>query len=270
MLRKEKKSININNNKIDINFKFICEKCDKIFNKKHLLKQHLNRVHINCEFKCKKCNKIFDKVLKLKTHYKVIHDILKPIIFQCDKCEQNFETQIQLNNHRLKSHLKIVNDFKISRNTVQNFEDLISKKDKKFECNKCQIIVESKQSLDLHNEEKHPLIKCYYNECNYETNDEKNFKRHELNHLKPKKYKCVWNECDKSFTFSKDLYKHKINEHNSGHSYRCVWPECEQGFKSQFYLDKHMLRHTGFRCKRKDCDQTFTHLGALRFHQSKH
>jgi hypothetical protein len=146
---------------------------------------------------------------------------------------------------------------------------LIPKKDK-FECNKCQIIVESKESLNLHKEENHPLIKCYYNECSYETNDEKCFKRHEFNHLKPKKYKCVWNECDKSLLLVKIYINIRLMNTIEITAIGVFGSNvAKDSVKSQFYLDKHKLRHTGFRCKHKNCDQTFTHLVVLRFH-SKH
>ena len=81
---------------------FLCEFCDKQFQKKNYLKGHLAAVHgQGKEFICDECGDKF----RTKAYYVIhrrIHTGERP--YKCDKCEKNYRDASSLNTHKVRSH----------------------------------------------------------------------------------------------------------------------------------------------------------------------
>ncbi|KAJ6644218.1 Zinc finger protein, partial [Pseudolycoriella hygida] len=79
---------------------FVCDTCNKTFNSKNKIKQHLV-THINegrRKFLCVKCGNQFCSKFGLTQHIRAIHD--KEQRFQCTKCSRKFA-----HKHNLKTHM---------------------------------------------------------------------------------------------------------------------------------------------------------------------
>ena len=99
---------------------FKCEKCDKTFLERHLLKKHVSHVHENVSeepqqshvhdkiklartFGCDICGKKYNQMTSLKSHMN-IHAGVKP--YECDLCKEKFFTRNQVKCHKISKHTK--------------------------------------------------------------------------------------------------------------------------------------------------------------------
>lgn len=103
MLSKEiKRSVNINN---DITKEIQCRVCGQILEKR-LLKQHIGMTHPQ-SVKCSNCDRTFETRRDLEEHLKE-HDIQKE--FKCDQCASEFFLEWRLKRH-LRGHTDINRKF---------------------------------------------------------------------------------------------------------------------------------------------------------------
>ena len=68
--------------------KIQCDKCEKRFNIKSVLRNHLAEIHGENSIKCKECNKGFGTENRLNRHVKFRHDKVKN--YKCDICGKGF------------------------------------------------------------------------------------------------------------------------------------------------------------------------------------
>ena len=74
---------------------FNCKSCSKIFPDKNMLRVHITESHPKL-FKCQHCEKTFDVRFKLENHLEE-HEIQK--LFKCQRCESNFFLKWRLEKH---------------------------------------------------------------------------------------------------------------------------------------------------------------------------
>ena len=74
-----------------------CQKCGKMFNMSHYLKQHQEKGLCERVFDCLLCKKKFNNSSALKLHERLTHESERP--FSCKKCEKTFKTANKLSIH---------------------------------------------------------------------------------------------------------------------------------------------------------------------------
>ena len=83
--------------------KFKCDKCDKCFSRKSILKHHFESHHAKKTlFKCEQCPKTFWMKSYLATHVKMMHENYRP--HKCDICHQGFVYKRDVVSHKKHVH----------------------------------------------------------------------------------------------------------------------------------------------------------------------
>ena len=83
--------------------KFSCNKCEKSFQSKYLLRRHSEVVHEGLKnYKCDKCSKTFSDAGNMRKHIACVHENLKP--YQCDDCGKAYGQSNDLRRHIKKFH----------------------------------------------------------------------------------------------------------------------------------------------------------------------
>ena len=82
---------------VEVEKKFQCEICQKLFRKKHKLTEHKKFHPDEKKFQCPSCGKCFVQSCDLRRHERT-HTGEKP--FQCKTCKKSFAQSYSLNEHR--------------------------------------------------------------------------------------------------------------------------------------------------------------------------
>ena len=83
--------------------KFKCDKCDKCFSRKSILKHHFESHHAKKTlYQCEQCPKTFWMKSYLATHVKMIHENYRP--HKCDICQQGFVYKRDVVGHKKHVH----------------------------------------------------------------------------------------------------------------------------------------------------------------------
>ena len=162
--------------------KYVCPTCEKSFNIRVFLFNHLKYVHNidksdYCsieQFDCAVCVKSFTSEKKLKYHNKLLHD--KEQILKCDLCEKSFSNMKNLKSHKsrhIKNHI----------------------------CDVCGSGWSHKGKLRLHHlyvhasdEERNKATTYICTNCPLRFYTQKRLDEHELVHSVTKNYQC--NQCE--------------------------------------------------------------------------
>ena len=86
-----------NHNKLHLNDKYYCNRCEKKFATKEYLIKHQKKVHTDAQFQCNECDDKFKTKDQLKKHVLTIH--LK-IEYNCESCCQKFTRPDNLKRHK--------------------------------------------------------------------------------------------------------------------------------------------------------------------------
>lgn len=79
--------------------------CSRVCSSKYNLRRHVNSTHLQIRsFKCERCDKRFTSKQILKEHF-YIHTDEKPFTCVEDDCNKSFRQASQLNVHRKKVHM---------------------------------------------------------------------------------------------------------------------------------------------------------------------
>ena len=92
--------------KKSIGRKFKCKQCGKTFLKANHLDDHVNSVHLKKIFPCHVCEKIFNHRSNLGQHMKKDHPEVN-VQLPCDQCKKTFKYKHSLIEHIEKVHHKL-------------------------------------------------------------------------------------------------------------------------------------------------------------------
>ncbi|XP_071454425.1 zinc finger protein Paris-like [Hetaerina americana] len=146
----------------------VCKICNKVFEQRDLLKDHVMHVHLNkvMQFKCDVCLEVFKRKHDLASHVKLVHALKKT--HQCDFCSKNF-----LNFSKLKIHM--------STHTEE----------RPFKCALCSKVLAGKILLQRHML-THTVERPHRCEiCSKTFITKSHLKRHMLTHTAEKQHKYV-------------------------------------------------------------------------------
>ncbi|KAI4471512.1 zinc finger and scan domain-containing [Holotrichia oblita] len=214
---------------------FVCEVCDKRFNKKYHLECHMVTHTKAKPYKCDGCEKRFGTTQSLLLH-KRTHTGEKP--YTCHICNKSFLAKTHLTNH-VRVHTG----------------------EKLFKCSYCQKCLASQPSLAEHIR-SHTGEKPY--SCDY---CERRFARlpalkiHLRSHTGDKPYKCSY--CHRTFTGRSNLVSHE-KRHKGEKSYCC--DHCGKSFQYEVTFQAHMKLHTGERFYCYHCNEGFIYKAMLTDH----
>ena len=193
---------------------FQCDKCDKSFARKVLLKKHIDFVHEGIlNYKCELCTKAFESASTLKRHIMSVHERVK---HNCEICGKSFTQMYYLKLHHTKEHQE---------------EELIY-----HMCNTCNKEFYSTSALAAHVQRVHENLNSEntseYNELS-ENDEEVDM---DIDTEDPKNDKSKCKICSKIFVSPGALRRHIVSVHEQ------VKHNCEVCFKSftqMYYLKLH-------------------------------
>lgn len=225
---------------------FACDKCDKSFMLKSKLTVHKRREH-SIKIKCllERCDKLFKRRDVMKNHYNKVHLGLKrKKIFCCDLCEYKIPRKYSLKNHMTSKHLK-VRPFKCNQcnfDTVYKRELDIHresnhepKKPSKFKCLECQNEFKAAKGLKYHMKAFHEGIDCEI--CDRKFINDFSLKKHiAIDHLRDKgSFQC--DLCPKKFVLKIQLTVHRSQSHQE--RVKCKFESCDKDFSSKRSMENH-------------------------------
>ena len=243
-------------------FKFRCEYCIQVFDRKFNLELH-RRTHTGDKpFHCVECPKAFASSSNLYRHVRTVHAAENETqSYTCDDCGATFTQSAALKRHV---------------STIHHGE-------RKYVCTDCGKSFKQAHHLAQH-EKQHTQQKSYgCGICNRLFLDQANLHKHMRTHTDSKPFEC--NECGRHFR-----QKHHLQEHLKTHqlsetgerSKDHVCPTCEKSFQTASGLWKHRASHMrlgtrtsgawkGYRpfvCD--ECSEGFSSARDLTIHSRKH
>ena len=85
--------------------RYPCNKCDKHFKNKHILRKHVKGIHGGIEYPCNRCSKSYTQKSDLERHIQSVHIGTR---FQCDSCESIFSGRHHLQSHKKHKHISLL------------------------------------------------------------------------------------------------------------------------------------------------------------------
>lgn len=211
---------------MSIDGSYHCNICDKRFEKKIPLRQHIYQEHNikpttltpNAEklYVCQidNCGQAFKSAFGLKVHYRT-HTGEKP--YKCDLCDMSYTVKSTLKIHK-RTHTG----------------------EKPYKCDVCDKYFISAKYRKNHIMWHHSNVRPYVCDfCGHATKTKVQLKTHKLIHSDEKPFKC--DECGNCFRRRDDLVKHSRN-HTLEKPYQCHL--CGANYKRSDQLKKHSISHT--------------------------
>ncbi|XP_076049622.1 uncharacterized protein LOC143030355 [Oratosquilla oratoria] len=244
-----------------------CSQCDKVFNSRKLLRQHM-AVHNRVLYHCNKCNAALSHRSTLSKHMKR-HTGEKP--HKCSFCDSSFTIKSDLNKH-MRIHTgekpykcKLCMD-SFSQAGHLKTHIMTHSGEKPFKCNQCISAFITSSALKRH-VKTHTGYKPHKCEtCEKSFYELSKLREHMTIHSGEKLNKCIF--CESSFFHKSDLNKH-MRIHTGEKPYKCEL--CMAGFSQASQLKTHVMKHSGerpFKCSQ--CIAAFITSSALNGHLSIH
>lgn len=259
--------------------RFPCTECGLTFSNIHNMRRHMDNIHhgINPEKICRICNKRFDNKADVREHIRTVHNIEN--VFRCTECRATFKYQRNLDTHRLKhtdqsGERKYLiceycqKGFPKKGNLRKHMIVHIPKPYRvQYTCHICAMTFDRQNNLirhvNNHDPTKHATcqfckktfrkeymsdhLKTHTNErpyqcsvCGKTFNISRGLEMHMTCHTKVRKYKC--DLCPKTYLRAYQLTVHR-RTHTGDFIYNCF--DCNRGFAEKRSLKKHMISHHG-------------------------
>lgn len=196
----------------DVESKYSCPKCSKVFSRKKLLDSHLQDVHVERSFPCPSCNKLFKHEKHLREH---INSHSKP--FGCSVCGGRFANERYLKKHEADHKKGLI-------------------KEKTYICPHCNETFPTCTNFKIHIKDSHPDMPEYMNIPIREKSSLLDTKG-KYESSRPKNYNCE--VCDLTFISERKLISHEIKKHTDSNRLSC--DKCEVKFVTPRTLKKHQF-----------------------------
>ncbi|XP_071138441.1 zinc finger protein 80-like [Mytilus edulis] len=197
-----------NNNNNPASKSYVCDICDKTFDRCTSLRRHVVG-HTGNGHECHICSKSFYSRYDLTNHV-MSHGSEKK--FVCTECNKTYKTRGGLNSHK-KEHQ---GNFKYFCDQCgkgftykNNFEGhkASHEKTKPFGCPACGNTYRYKSSLARHVCSAKRVDKLSCDECGKKFKSKRYLADHTAAHANPERYQCAG--CGKTYKYRPSLYKHK-------------------------------------------------------------
>ncbi|XP_039893787.1 zinc finger protein 260-like isoform X2 [Simochromis diagramma] len=220
---------------------FVCDICNKTFNRLFHLMKHMNTHKEQRPFTCDQCPRKFRNAATFEYHL-LRHEEKKYASYECELCQKKFKTKMGLKTHQV-----------------------VHTDERPFACSTCGKGFKTKYSLKSHQlvhtaEKPH---KC--SECGESFKYAFTLQCHRSIHTGEHPYKCT--VCGKVFIKRRSLRTHQAV--HRGKMFTCE--TCGAGFTLPQNLKRHMHIHTGerpFKCK--VCGKGFIQANKLKAHMLLH
>ncbi|XP_074554140.1 uncharacterized protein znf1067 [Halichoeres trimaculatus] len=191
---------------------FRCDKCDKTFQEKWRLDQHLQAHSIKKPYVCAHCGKGLSCPKVLETHMR-LHTGERP--YACKLCDKKFDQKYTLTQH-IRTH----------------------KGEKPYLCSVCGKTFALKGALRVHTRQHTGERPYHCKECGQSYRTLQTLKSHQTLHTNERPYTCP--QCGKNFRLQSGYKKH-MRIHTGEKPYQCV--VCEKRFYTSSNLRIHMKSH---------------------------
>ena len=169
-------------NVANVNRKFECDQCHKIYSGPGALYNHQQSVHQGVKYACEKCDVQYTCKSSLITHIQMKHEGVS-VMYPCGKCDHQFTEKSNLNRHIQSKHEAV-----------------------KYACTQCDYQASQQGTLTEHIKSRHEGVTYACDQCHYQAMR----KSHLTAHIKHKhegvKYSC--DQCDYQFKYQHSLKKH--------------------------------------------------------------
>ena len=270
-----------------------CQVCEKTFEKRRYLMDHLRRVHNSAVHQCKGCNSRFKLKEDLTTHQSQCQTFLATKKQQeqeaaalasdaagrleagekvltkrkknnkCGQCERYFLTQALL-----KSHTRIVHEGGHLDEAEFGLLDE-TKIEKPVRCSVCEINVNNQYALSIHQGSVHGFERPWGCQiCNKSFARHLELVNHRRVHSGDKPFQC--DICGSRFNQKQNLQTHVRHIHLGERRYQCSL--CQMKFRRRRLLDCHINSKHKFerpyQCRQ--CSATFVYPEHVRKHELTH
>ncbi|KAJ8665016.1 hypothetical protein QAD02_006678 [Eretmocerus hayati] len=284
----------------DVRLSFTCDRCDKRYDSKSQLRNHIMMMHRSSGFTCKICGKILGSKKNLRNHIKT-HERKK--LYSCRNCDKKFLYASHLQFHakthqdqrefscdicdkrlRLKKSLvahalvhtdrgsyvcKICNlKFKNKSRLKEHIREL-HEDGNPMTCDSCGNIYKRKESLIAHITKEHGSGSSLCDICGKVCLNGRVLKEHLRIHTDPSKKPRSCKICNKILSSKRALQGHMVQHESSRILFPCKI--CGKSLKTESTLQIHLNLHMGenkFLCK--VCDKSLATKGGFRRHMMKH
>lgn len=194
--RRDVNSLNSTAINSDIKRKHCCFECDKQFHSKGTLKKHSARKHSEVkQYLCNQCGKQFAFAIDFQKHTESVHQEMR----YCSMCDKGFKQLANLVEHELL-HYPYRQQYQCKHCrkpfvTKAKFKTHENKCNKKYKCDKCNIMLSSK---DTH-------------------------EKHMRTHSGPPSFVC--DQCGLKYFTKDNLKAHQKNKHSKGTCHKTPRPE---------------------------------------------
>ncbi|KAL7742715.1 hypothetical protein ACLKA6_013057 [Drosophila palustris] len=222
---------------------FKCEHCDKVYQSKYTLRQHVKRdhdIHLTDAFICLECNAQLPRLRLLDEHAVKVHGGTK-----CLVCGRRYKTRHELKRHQLRhtnernvacSHPGCEKRF-FTTHHMRNHSKVHTEQ-KNFVCESCGYSCRNKETLRVHLRSHTGERPFGCQVCEKRFPSHSGLREHMAMHSTERPHVC--NVCGATFSRQKGLYHHKFL-HTATKQFVCKL--CGNAYAQAAGLAGHMRKH---------------------------